>query len=593
MKTNKYINILIFIMLTAFLTSCNDNSEVVEGKNTGKSEISQNVTSEASIEVQDIEHADFKERKIELNLSESETIKINLDSENTIISDENTKQDWQIITISKSWNYEFSWKLSNWQIVVDSDSDKDVQIILNNVEISNDFWPAILVEEASQTVINLADNSTNKVSDWKEYSSDDEDLNSTIFSKDDLIINWNWSIEVTWNYADWITSKDKLFIDSGNIKVVAADDWIKWKDYILINSWNIDITAETDWLKANNEEKATILINDWNINIAAWDDAIHSEIHLVFNGWDINITKSYEWIEAKTIVFNGWDINVVATDDWINSRNPAVESPNAWKTEWAENQMWEKGMWERNMWGPEELLAELWIDFETFKSIMDKQRSWTKLTSKEQEIFEKMEANKPAGQEKMRGQRGGWNGGWGNGGWWKGWAPVDVIDGSYIYINGWNITLNSTSDGLDSNWDILMTGWKITIYGPEVDREGSIDYNWDFKITWWEILAIWSSWMAQTPSESVDINIVNISLDSQYNSWESVILKDSNNTEVINFSSLKKFQSIVFSSKEIKTWETYILEISWEKIEEFTITEDLTKIWDFSNVRGPHESIRL
>lgn len=573
----KYISI---ILLTVLLTSCgtwnNNISNTTTLTNSENSNISTNSENENS--TAEIEEEEYEEKEIKLDLKNSDTIKIELDSDNTSIESESIQISWQTITIKKSWNYEFSGELDNWQIVIETDDEKDVQIILNNVTINNNSGSAILVENANQTVINLANNSTNVISDASEYSDTSDDApNAAIFSRDDLVINWSWTLKVTWNNADAIASKDDLFIDWATLITISKDDGIRWKDSILINSWNIDIISESDWLKSTNEEKATITINSWNINISAWDDGIHSELYITINWGTINIDKSYEWIEAKYITFNDGDINVVSSDDWING--------TAWSnsSDWMEDRT--EKMEDFMNWDDQ-------TDREQMREIMEKSKNWEDLTEEEQAIVDEMEASRP--------QRPDWDNfsetwwiqvpSWDDftWTWWKqinmGWGMWwDQNDGSIVYLNWWNITLNSNWDWFDSNGKIIMTWWKITIFGPEWNGNGSIDYNWSFEITWWEVIAIWSSWMVQTPWESDTVYSINIWLSTTYWEWDTILLKNSSREIFINEIWIKNFQNIVYSSSKLNTNDTYILEINSEEIESFTLTDSITTVWSSSN----------
>ena len=519
----------------------------------------------ASDESDETQQTEFKQREIELNLKDSDTVKVSLDSQNTQINTDSIQLSWQIVTIKKSWNYEFSWVLNNGQIVVETEDEKDVQIILSWVEIKNNFWPAILVNQAEQTLITVSENTTNTLSDGKGYSIENEDdgTGAAIFSKDDLVIQGKWTLEVSGNYADGIVSKDKLFISWVEIILEAQDDGIRWKDYLLIEDSTLDIVAVADWLKSNDDEKATMVINSWNITVSAWDDAFHSEIYLVFNGWNINIKKSYEWIEAKFITFNDGNIQVVSSDDGINAT-------------WGSSTSGNEQFWWNNMWNQ-------WFDRsqddnrELMRQIMDKQISWEELTEEESSLLAEMKANRP--------QRWSWFDMWNRQMMW-GWGWMHGDDGAVVYMNGWNIVLNSNGDGFDSNGRIIMTWWKITIFWPEGNGNGAIDYNGTFEITWWEVIAIGSSGMVQTPWESDELNTINIWLSSTYGAWESIVLKDNSWNILYSVESIKQFQNIVISSSLLQTWSTYTLEIWWTQIQEITINDKITKVGTFNSRWG-------
>ncbi|MDA9129065.1 carbohydrate-binding domain-containing protein [Candidatus Gracilibacteria bacterium] len=301
-------------MILFLFASCGTNTEVEnvqEVVNTGNTEV------QVSSEKADI----FEEREsiIDLEIKDSDTVYIELDSENTQSTDSGVQISGQEITIKKSGNYEFSGVLNDGQIIVETEDEKNVQIILNNVEIRHSDSSAIIINNASQAVITLADNSENILSDGDSYAETGEDLpNATLFSTEDLVIGGNGSLEVLGNYNDGITSKDKLFIESGNISVTAKDDGIRGKDYLGIEGGNINITSEGDALISDNEEEGNIEIFAGNFTLSAGDDGVHAREVTITNG-TIDIIKSYEGIEGQQISIDGGDIRILSSDDGFNA----------------------------------------------------------------------------------------------------------------------------------------------------------------------------------------------------------------------------------------------------------------------------------
>lgn len=533
----KYISLIVLI---AFLASCS-TQETMNQNNTSsqsttqESEVSQSETQEAtsSDTLQQSE-----EKTSDINIKDTQTISVELNSEDTQVNSENIQMSGQILTIKKSGNYEFSGTLENGQIVVETQDEKDVQIILNNVDISNDFGPAILVNNASQVVVTLADSSQNNLSDGDDYTFEDEDEGTgwAIFSKDDLVIQWNGTLNVVGNLSDGIVSKDELYIDNGNIEVIAADDGIRGKDYLGISQANISITAQWDGLKSNDDEKATIVINSGDIKISAGDDAIHSEINIVINGGDIEISKSYEGIEAQYITFNDGNIYVTSSDDGINA--------TAWWTS-SSRQEW------------------------NFQGQMPEMRD-------RPEFDESMQSSRPT---RPQGDFGRSNRQMG----WFGWGGWQQDDGSVVYFNGWKVVLNSNGDGFDSNGKIIMIWGTITIFWPEWNGNGSIDYNGSFEITGGEVIAIWSSGMVQTPESSEQVNTINVWLSQSYSSGQEIIISDAQAEVLFKIDSIKTFQNIVISSQKFILWENYTLSIWWEVIQEIEISDSITKVGTFNS----------
>ena len=98
------------------------------------------------------------------------------------------------ITINSGGTYEVSGTLEDGQIIVDSADEINVYIVFNGVDISCSNSAPIYVKSAKNTIITLADNSENYLSDGSEYLyeelNDDgtvtDEPSACIFSKDDL-----------------------------------------------------------------------------------------------------------------------------------------------------------------------------------------------------------------------------------------------------------------------------------------------------------------------------------------------------------------------------------------------------------------------
>lgn len=225
----------------------------------------------------------------------------------------------QNVTISEAGTYTLSGNISNGQLLIDVWEDQEVVLNLAWVNITNSNGSAIYIKSWKAT-INLINWTNNILTDWENYTNqEDNEPNATLFAKEDLKIDWTWTLTVNANYNDWISSKDDLTINNWNIIVKSADDWIRWKDSLTIENWTISVSANGDALKTDDETKGNLTINNWNITLASqtsqWIKAYNS---VTINNWKINISNSKEWIESEKITINGWDLSIKATDDGIN-----------------------------------------------------------------------------------------------------------------------------------------------------------------------------------------------------------------------------------------------------------------------------------
>ncbi|WP_080239568.1 carbohydrate-binding domain-containing protein [Spirosoma rigui] len=229
------------------------------------------------------------------------------------------------VTITSAGTYRISGTLTNGQVIVNTADKEAVRLILNGVTITSATSAPIYIKDSGKTIIGLADNTTNTLTDGATYVYDvpaDEEPNAAVFSKSDLTIFGNGALVVNGRFGDGIASKDGLIIKSGAITVNAADDGIRGKDYLIIHDGKLTVTAKADALKSSNDEDPAlgyVTINNGTMTISAGDDGIHGESGLTVNDGTVTIAQSYEGLESKVITINGGTIRLTASDDGINA----------------------------------------------------------------------------------------------------------------------------------------------------------------------------------------------------------------------------------------------------------------------------------
>lgn len=229
-----------------------------------------------------------------------------------------------VVTIAKSGTYTVTGTLDDGQIVVNPADDQDVTVILDNVTVHNSTGAAFAALEGKTVEIVLADGSVNTFTDSENYvfpDADTDEPNAAFYSKPDLVISGNGTLNVTGAYNDGLSSKDTLTIKGGTINVTAADDGIRGKDGLTIDGGTITVDAKDDGIKADKEndaEKGWVRINGGTITVSAGDDGIKAESTLEINGGTILILTSYEGLEAFDIIINDGVIQITSTDDSIN-----------------------------------------------------------------------------------------------------------------------------------------------------------------------------------------------------------------------------------------------------------------------------------
>jgi len=228
------------------------------------------------------------------------------------------------ITITKAGTYVISGTLNDGQIIVDSEDDENVRLVLNNAAITNSDSAPILIKSAKNSIISLPPGTESILTDGS--MSTDEEVTGTLFSADDLWINGSGTLTINANYKDGISGNDDIEITQAKIIITTVDDGIAANDSVSVSTADITIHAAGDGIKATNEteaEKGYIAIKDGSFRIDAGDDGLHAETLLYIQGGTINIQKSYEGIESEVIVLSGGTIDLTASDDGINATGDA------------------------------------------------------------------------------------------------------------------------------------------------------------------------------------------------------------------------------------------------------------------------------
>lgn len=139
-----------------------------------------------------------------------------------------------------------------------------------------------------------------------------------------------------------------------------------------------------------------------------------------------------------------------------------------------------------------------------------------------------------------------------------------LIEGGYLYVN-------ADGDGLDSNNTMRMTGGTVIVYGPTNSGNGALDYANSFNVEGGVLIAVGSSGMAQGISESSTQNAIMMTFDEVKEAGTTVYVENSDGEQIIALEPEKEFQTVVISSPELKTDETYTLrsggEITGERLD--------------------------
>lgn len=199
------------------------------------------------------------------------------------------------VTIQNGGTYRITGTWKDGQLRV-TGSEK-VKLYFDSVSITNSNGAALSCENEKRTILSLAANTENSLSDGANSNVTTDGETAALFTEDKLTINGSGALTVTGNAANGIVCRDDLKITDGTISVTAANNGMKGKDSIGICGGTITIDAQNDGLKttkADDPEQGWIAISGGTLNITAKGDGIQAETDCYIDGGTLNVTTTGE-----------------------------------------------------------------------------------------------------------------------------------------------------------------------------------------------------------------------------------------------------------------------------------------------------------
>ncbi|MFH0762150.1 MAG: carbohydrate-binding domain-containing protein [Bacteroidota bacterium] len=490
----------------------------------------------------------------------NKVIHIAFDGNSISIDSTGATIDGSVVTIVSAGTYSFSGSLDEGQIVVNTEDEGTVRLILAGVTIHNSTTAPVYIQSSDKTILILADGSENTVTDGTAYvfeTAGEEEPNAAIYSKSDLTIYGNGSLTVTGSYADGITSKDGLIIKSGSVTVTSRDDGIRGKDYLVVRGGNITVKSGGDGFKSDNDEdplRGYISIEAGSVNITSGGDAITAQTNAIVTGGEINLisgggsgktiasTLSAKAIKAiSAVVLDAGTFNINSADDALHTNGAMEINGGTFIISTADDGV-----------HADTTLVINGGSFKINKCYEGLESQAITINLCDIYINASDDAINAADGTATDGMGGGMGGGFGGG------MGVGMTAGTCTFtMNGGYITVHSVGDGMDINGSVVMTGGTLIVDGPTVNDNGAVDYDGTFTISGGFLLATGSAGMAQAPGTSSSQYSILMSFQSIQAAKTLIHLQSSDGTSLFTYAPVKKYQSVAFSSSSLVKGTTY------------------------------------
>ncbi|MDE5420228.1 carbohydrate-binding domain-containing protein [Labilibaculum sp. DW002] len=534
-KKNK-LSLLFTLLLSLSLFSCerDTDSEEYEEESETISEETDNVESHESTE--DYSWDSTTEISVVLN-------------DNSIVSNaDGISTNGSTLTIKAAGNYNISGSLSDGQIIVDTEDEDIVRLILNGVDINCTYNSPIFIRSAEKTMIVLEKGMQNYLSDGNVYTyeEEDDDSNACIYSKDDMTIYGEGSLLVKGNFNDGITSKDGLIIDSELITINAVDDGIRGKDYLIIKNGDFLISCGGDGLKSDEEEddaKGYISITNGNFEITSDGDAItaetdvlisYAEMDLIAGGGSASNTyssTSTKGIKAGSqIIIESGVFSISSADDAIHSNGIITLNDGVFEI----------------ASGDDGIHAD--ADLDIIDSYINISESYEGLESAEGNInIYDGDIFTISSDDGINISAGGGSSG-----------PGTKSTGTYaLNIYGGYIVVDSNGDGLDSNDAIVMSGGIVIVSSSATNENSALDYDGSCIISGGLLVGSGTSRMDEAPSTASTQYAAKITFNSTQPAGQMVHIESADGDQILTIKPKKAFQSFVVSSPDLKNGVSY------------------------------------
>ena len=511
---------------------------------TGASKTSSTSSSTTTVDSSDM----FTNRDKEVGYDESKSVKLTLSGDSITSSSDSVTISGSTATITVEGTYILSGALDDGMIIVNADDTAKIQLVLDNVTVNSSTSAAIYVCSADKVFITLASGSENTLSNGGEYVAiDDNNIDSVIFSKSDLTLNGNGTLDINAEAGHGIVSKDDLVITSGTYNINAASHGLSGKDSIRIADGTFKIVTGKDALHADNEddeEKGFIYIAGGSFNLNAQGDGMDAGGYLLIENGTFDITTdsddsdtSKKGLKASgALTVNGGTFVIDTLDDAVHSNSDMTVNDGTFTI----------------TTGDDGIHADNNLVINSgYITINDCYEGLEGITV----TVNNGEININSSDDGINAAGGNDSSGFGG---FFGGDNFSSDSDANIYINGGIINIAADGDGIDSNGNLYITGGEVYVSGPESNADGALDYDGESSITGGILIAAGASGMALNMGSDSTQGTILVSFTTQA-AGTTISLSDESSNELIAWTSDKTYSSVVISTPDIAEGNTYTL----------------------------------
>lgn len=598
----KFLKILSLIMCALLVfSSCQkpDSSNSDTENNTQTTESADSTKEEITVSDEDM----FSKRDTKTDYDEASAIAIKLNGSSASCDADTVKIDGSTVTITDEGTYILSGTLSNGMIIIDAEESDKPQLVFDGVSITSETCAPLYIVNADKVFVTLPEGSENTLSNGGEFVQiDDNNIDGTVFSKQDLTFNGSGSLTVTSPADHGIVCKDDLVFTGGTYTVSSASHGLDANDSVRIADATLTVSSGKDGIHTENSDdssKGFFYMKSGNISIEAEGDGISAGAYAQIEDGDIEIlagggsengskTSSDSWGNFGGGMGGGMNdrggmgkggraTGMSLSDTTSTDTTDSDESTSIKGIKTTGNLVISNGTFNIN--SADDSLhsnSSLTINGGTFEIATgddgihaEEKLKITDGTINITESYEGIEALdisisggdislvasddglNAAGGTDSSGFGGRDNGMFGGGGGMMGGSS----NGS-IVISGGKLHINASGDGIDANGTLEISGGYTVVIGPTVGDTATLDYDVSAVISGGTFIGTGASGMAQTFSDSENQGVIAINAGTQQANT-NIVVKDKLGNTIISYSPELSFNVVIISTPEMQKGETY------------------------------------
>ncbi len=549
----------------------------------------------------------FTDRDMDDSYDEGTAVKISLDDNTITATSDSVKITGSTVSITEEATYIITGTLDDGMIVVNAPNTAKLKLVLDNVDITSETSAPLYIIQADKVVVTLV--GENRLTNGGSFEPvDNNNIDATVYSKEDLTFNGTGSLEVNSPVGHGITGKDDLAVVGGTYTISSSAHGIDANDSVRVKNAEFAIDAGKDGIHSENNDdtsKGFVYIESGEFNIKAEGDGISAGYYMQICDGNFNILAGGGYENAEISSSSGWgnfggfggggmrgeknydkrnhqsysktnmnsdvttvmSLNTATTDDTstsmkglksvgnmvidngnfiINSADDSVHSDASLKINGGIFQIasGDDGV------HAEDTLTINGGNIDVSNSYEGLEALHIVINSGDINTVSDDDGLNAAGGMDSSGISGGRDGKFGG---------MSSNSNGSILISGGTLYIKAGGDGIDANGTLEITGGHTVITGPTKGDTAVLDYDKTGVISGGTFIGTGSSMMAQLLTGSGQ-GVIGVSVGQQTAGTE-ITVSDNTGKEIISCSPELSYQIFIYSSPEIVSGETYTVSV--------------------------------